>query len=123
MYEFDLPSNSSVSTKLDGGCFIGIDRHKLKHAPERAVHLAHEIGHCETDAFYCMYSPLVRRERLERKATVWAIRHLIPKRKLKEAISQGICEEWELAEYFSVTREFVRAAILYYTTGEVYMEI
>ena len=123
VYELDLPENRSVSTKLGQGCFIGIDKSRLGSEGERAVVLAHELGHCETDAFYCLYTPLVSRARLERKATVWAIEHLIPRDRLREALSEGIVEEWELAEHFGVTREFVRAAALYYSTGEVYLEI
>ncbi len=121
VYEHELPNTRSVSLKLGDGYFIGIDTKALSDANDRAVHLAHEIGHCETDAFYCIYSPQVTRERLERKATVWAITHTIPLHRLKDAIARGITEEWELAEYFEVTVEFMHAALEYYKEGELHI--
>ena len=123
VYEYDLPKTRSVSTKLGDACFIGIDRARLTRADERTVHLAHEIGHCETDAFYCIYSPLVTREKLERRATVWAITHTVPIEELQALVRRGVREEWELAEHFEVTVEFMHAALEYYKSGELYIEI
>ena len=122
VYEYPLPETRSVSAKLGDVCFIGIDSDRLSAPEERAVCLAHEIGHCETDAFYCIYSPLVTRDKLERRATVWAITHTIPRTRLDALISSGITEDWELAEQFGVTVEFMHAAIEYYKNGELYYE-
>lgn len=122
VYEYPLPENRSVSAKLGDSCFIGIDSTRLTEEDERAVCLAHELGHCETDAFYCIYSPLVTRDKLERRATVWAITHTVPKNRLDTLIASGIREEWELAEQFGVTVEFMHAAIEYYKNGELYYE-
>lgn len=116
--EHPLPECGSVSCKADGFCFIGIDPSRFSER-ERAVVMAHELGHCETDAFYCIHAPRITREKLERKATVWAIEHLIPYGRLKEALESGITEEWELAEHFEVTCAFVRAACMWYSTGEL----
>ena len=118
--EFPLPECGSMAVKSDGLCFIGIDPARFSDECERAVVMAHEIGHCETDSFYCIHAPLITRERLERRATVWAIEHLIPEKSLRAAHALGICEEWELAEYFGVTRAFVRAALRWYATHELY---
>ena len=117
--EHSLPECGSIAVKVDEGCFIGIDPEVFRSESERAVVMAHELGHCETDSFYCTHSPMITRQRLERRASVWAIEHLIPYSRLVCAIERGICEEWELAEHFEVTREFVRAAIRYYSTGEL----
>ena len=120
VYEHHLPECGSISVKAGELCFIGIDPAYFPEPAERAVAMAHEIGHCETDAFYCPHAPRITRSKLERKATVWAIEHIIPYAKLKEATERGITEEGELAEHFEVTCEFVRAAVLWYTTGELY---
>ena len=123
IYEYPLPCVSSVALKMGEGMYIGIDRAKLTAERERAVHLAHELGHCATDSFYCIYSPLVTRDRLERRASVWAIEHTIPKKALERAIESGTREEWELAELFEVTEEFMHAALEYYKNGELYLDI
>ncbi len=123
VYEYELPHTRSVSARLGEFTFIGIDPRQLSEARERAVHLAHELGHCETDAFYCVYSPLSTRDKLERKATVWAITHTLPLDKLKKALADGITEEWELAEHFEVTEQFMHAALLYYQNGELYYDV
>lgn len=122
VYEYPLPETRSVSAKLGDTCFIGIDSNRLTNSQERAVCLAHEIGHCETDAFYCIYSPLLTRDKLERRATVWAITHTVPRGRLDALVASGIREEWELAEHFGVTVEFMHAAVEYYKNGELYYE-
>ena len=123
VYEFPLPETDSVSVKVGEGHFIGIDTQKLENMTERSVRLAHELGHCETDSFYCVYSPLKTREKLERRANVWAIEHTVPLDRLRDYIEEGVREEWELAERFEVTVEFMHAAIEYYKNGEIYLNI
>jgi hypothetical protein len=122
VYEYPLPQTRSVSAKLGEDCFIGIDSTRLTAPGELAVCLAHELGHCETEAFYSVYSPLLTRDKLERRATVWAIKHTVPKNALDALIESGVAEEWELAEHFGVTVEFMHAAIEYYKNGELYYE-
>ncbi len=75
------------------------------------MHLAHEIGHCETLAFYNAYSPLEVREKHEKKADRWAASKLVPVRELTDALMHGVREIWDLAEFFNVTEEFMLKAI------------
>lgn len=75
------------------------------------MHLAHEIGHCETLAFYNAYSPLEIREKHEARADRWAVSKLVPVGELTEALKHGINEIWALAEHFDVTEDFMRKAI------------
>lgn len=123
IYEHPLPETKSVSVKIGEGCYIGIDRDALERDKERSVRLAHELGHCETDSFYCIYSPLVTREKLERRATVWAIEHTVPPERLSALIREGMREVWELAERFEVTEEFMAAALEYYRDGEIHIDL
>lgn len=107
-----LPNACSVSVETPaGGCFIGIDPFEIETTAEERVHLAHEIGHCETLSFYNTYSPLEIREKHEKRADRWAALRLVPVRELTEALAHGINEIWSLAEYFDVTEEFMRKAI------------
>ena len=75
---------------------------------------AHEMGHCITDSFYAGYSPLEKRAKHEYRADKWAINYLIPFDALCQAVSEGNCELWQLAEYFDVGEPFVEKAIAYH---------
>lgn len=87
-----------------------MDPFRIETAAQERVHLAHELGHCETGAFYNVYSPLDIREKQENRADCWAVRKLIPPEELERAVNSGLCEIWELAEYFDVTEDFIRKA-------------
>lgn len=103
-----------VSVPLTGGgCAIGLNRANSQ-AEEREV-LAHELGHCETWAFYEGDGTALQRGKLEARADRWAIEHLTPPEELRRALDEGCREPWELAERFGVTEEFIRRAWDHYT--------
>ncbi len=112
---FNLKENSSVSINLNDQMFVALD-HNIKGADER-VCLAHELGHCETASFYNIYSPFDIREKHERRATLWAIKKLVPERSLKRAVKEGYDNIYSLAEYFNVTAEFMQKAVSFYKTA------
>lgn len=103
-----LPACGSLALKGH----IGLDT-SLSNMEER-VHLAHEIGHCETGSFYNRYSPFDIRQKHEYRANKWAIKKLIPKDELEEAVRQGYTEVWELADHFGVTEDFMAQTIDFY---------
>ncbi|MBR6513505.1 MAG: ImmA/IrrE family metallo-endopeptidase [Clostridia bacterium] len=108
-----LPLNKSVSFEDGSEKYIIMDEGDMTEA-QRKVHLAHEIGHCMTGAFYRPYSPLETRSRCEYRANMWMIEHILPKQSLEAAFVQGITEVWELAEYFGVTEDIIRFACYEY---------
>ncbi len=109
---FSLPANSSVSLKMGGSLFVGMDNN-IEGAAEK-VCLAHELGHCITFSFYNYYSKLDVREKHERKANLWAIQTLVPEKKFKAALKNGYDNVYSLAEYFGVTADFMKKAVNYY---------
>lgn len=118
----DLPETASVSVRsASGRCYIGIDPFEIETTAEERVHVAHEIGHCETLSFYNTYSPLEIRGKQERKADRWAVARLVPVRELTEALMNGIKEIWDLAEHFNVTEEFMIKAIEIHKTNGMLM--
>ena len=104
----------------DGECYIAIDPRKVASAADEKTKLAHEMGHCVTGAFYNVYSPWDIRQRHENRADKWAIKKLIPKDELELAVADGRTDIWELAEFFSVTEDFMRKAISLYKFGNMY---
>ena len=112
---FDMPKSESMSVLYDGNCFVGIDPLAVRDEIDEKEKLAHEIGHCETGAFYNEYAACDIREKHERRANIWAIKKLIPKAKLIKAIQSGFGENrWELSEYFGVTEDLMKFALEYY---------
>lgn len=113
---YPMPHNGSMSVMTeDGSCYVGMDESVMDGCANEQVHLAHELGHCATGAFYNRYSPFDLRQKHERKADAWAIRQLVPEAELMEAVCAGITELWDLAELFDVTNEFMHKAVQFYT--------
>lgn len=113
--EYPMQHHLSFSIMdLDGDCYIAIDPFKLGSAQQEKMVLAHEIGHCETGSFYNRFSGFDIRKRHENRADKWAIIHLVPEDELNEAVSAGLTELWELADYFDVSLDFMRKAVHWY---------
>ena len=94
-------------------CAVVIDSSQIDTSAEETVILAHEVGHCETGAFYTE-NTLELRSRCEYRADKWTIKTLIPKESLAEALEDGITELWQLAEHFGVTEDFMLKACRFY---------
>ena len=121
---YPMQENGSMSIMLDDGtCYIGIDGSVQDGSVQERVHMGHELGHCVTGSFYNRYSPFDIRRRHENRADKWAICQLIPLEDLDEAIAEGCCELWELAERFGVTEQFIKKAVCYYVHGNVAEEL
>ena len=113
VFSFDMETCESISLLQSGNCYIAIEPFKIKSVSDEKVKLAHELGHCETGAFYNIHAVCDVREKHENRADKWAIKKLIPKDELKEACK--CCRNrWELSEYFGVTEDFMQKALDYY---------
>lgn len=118
---FALNKREALSTMdSNGQCFVAIDPTKVASTVDEKTKLAHELGHCATGAFYNVYSPCDIRQRHENRADKWAIKTLIPEDELKEAVARGCTELWELADFFSVTENFMRKAVSWYKYGNLF---
>lgn len=113
---FPMPHTKSVSvlSPETGKTYIGMDYTQLRSETQELIHLAHELGHCLSGAFYNRYSRLDIMAKHERTAWKWAVRELLPEDRLHEAVRAGNYEVWELAEYFNLPQPLVEWAICYY---------
>lgn len=115
VYWFDLGTAESLSLSMsDGSCAIAMDPWRMPTLADEKCKLGHELGHCETGAFYNRYATRDLRQKHELRANRWAYKKLIPKDELLDALRQGYREPWELAEYFDVTEPFLWGALEYY---------
>lgn len=110
---YDFTYIQSLSILDEDVCYIGINPFMLESEADEKVKLAHELGHCETGAFYNRYALYDIRAKHERKADKWAIKKLIPKDELKQAF-KSCRNRFELSEYFGVTEDFMQKALDYY---------
>lgn len=113
----DCPECSSMSLTIDGKCYVGIDKDTASR--DELVHTAHELGHCETGAFYNRYSKFNVISKHEYTADKWAVQQLMPADELLSAVSEGYTEAWQLADYFGVTEDFVHKAYKIYKAMSV----
>ena len=122
--ETHLPENGSLSLMDErGNCYIGIDESVMDGDALERVHMGHELGHCLTGSFYNRYTPYDLRQRHENRADKWAILQLVQEEVLDEAVADGCCEIWNLAERFGVTEQFMKKAVCYYVHGNVAAEL
>ncbi|MBC7340865.1 MAG: ImmA/IrrE family metallo-endopeptidase [Clostridia bacterium] len=76
--------------------------------------LAEELGHHFTTVgeavpkMFYRYGDRLDISKAEHRAMVWAAKYLMPADRLLGALSFGIVEQWELADYFEVTEDMVR---------------
>lgn len=108
-----LHNTPSMAICDDGDCAIIFDYSKIDSNAKLLVCTAHEVGHCETGSFYTPKS-LELRSRMENRANKWAIKKLIPKNEMEQAIIDGNEEVWQLAEYFGITENMVKFAFWVY---------
>lgn len=97
---------------------VGYDPEKLETEAEKKHAVAHEIGHVLTDAFYNLDSPLDVRAKCEYKADTRAAFLLIPPNQLRQAISKGCTEYWQLADEFQLPEPFIRRVCEIYKSKE-----
>lgn len=120
----DIPKTGSMCIQSESGrCYIGMDYGILPDEADRRVHLAHELGHCKTGAFYNRWAACDVRQKHENRANKWAIHRMIPKDALDEAVAEGYTDLYSLADYFNVTVDFMEKAVCWYTYGNLATEL
>lgn len=107
-------NTESLSAPFGEGFVVAIDPTKVRSSADEKLKAAHEVGHCETGAFYSQGENFLIRQRYENKAERWAIKKLVPKDELEQAVKNGNTEVWQLAEWFDVPDQFIQKAISYY---------
>lgn len=112
-----MPCAQAAAVKINHRLFIGFDYSVPENSAKERVLLAHELGHVETDAFYGIRAPEYVQKQAEDQAVRWAVKTLVPKQRFLSLLKQGL-NEWELAEAFNVTAEFIQTAYhLYFECG------
>lgn len=120
IYDKNFPKAlNGLSQKRNEDKYIILLNDRFRQLPSRhrKIYLAHELGHCSKDLFCLKYNqhikPLVWR--YEYLAWKDAYLKIVPEKHIHKAVrKEGLCEVWELAEYFNVPNWFMYRAICYY---------
>jgi len=116
---FHLEANKALTAEYIPGSFaIALDDKKIENKTEEKMCIAHELGHCESGAFYMAQSPFETIGRCEARVFRWELDKMLPYEKLEKAFKKGYTESWELAEYFDLPEDFVRKAVKHYNSTE-----
>lgn len=119
-YHFST-SKKAMCARIDQYKFILLDKPKIDSSTEETELLAEEIGHYKTGSLYMIeatYNHPFSKSNIshyETKARRWKIKKLLPYKELQQAISKGILESYDLAEYFGLSESFIKEAVNYYT--------
>ena len=110
-YTWELGAQQAAVLEMLGRYAIFMDFDNIATLSHELVVLAHEGGHISTGATHKVCSPLDLLAKHEYKANKWAIKKLIPKDELEDAVTRGITDPWDLAEHFGVPEDFMRMAM------------
>ena len=83
-----FPMRATKALSIPGA--IALNPLMINTMPELIDAYAHELGHHETGSFYKINSKFETRQRMEERATRWAVQELIPADKLLSAFKRGI---------------------------------
>lgn len=97
-----------------GKCYIGMDYSVIENERQERQYLAHDMGHCESGAFYNKYSPFNVISQQEFRANKKALQYLVPREELEYLLKNERLETWELCEYFDVDYEYIQIAFWVY---------
>lgn len=114
------PLNDATTVEINGQYDIFINPYKCKTISSFQTKLIHEWGHCTTGCTHYVYSPYEMVERNEYRADKCAIERFLPWAEIKKAVSNGLTEYWQLADYFNLEEKFIRKAIHYYRNIKQY---
>ena len=111
---YDIGFAPAVTMSLSDELCVFIDTAAIKSVAALKYLLIHEEGHCATGALHSVSSPFELIEKNEHKADRWTFENYITITEIKEAISYGYTEMWQLAEWFDLPEKYLRKAVKFY---------
>jgi len=114
VYSHNLCDSPAVTIEVNRKYAIFVNPNAIESLADEICILAHEAGHIMTGTTQKINSPYDLVAKHEEKATRWAIQHVVPYNEYRQALQNGICEIWDLAEHFGVNEAFIRKVIHYY---------
>jgi len=114
IYDYNWNNALGRIFQIDNNYYIVLNERKIENSKQEKQTLAEELGHYYHDALYYINSSFMIKSKCEYRAQKWAYSTLIPIQKLKEKISEGLTNIFDLAEYFNVEPNYMNDCIHFY---------
>lgn len=110
--ELNIEEHSMINKGLYCDNVVWINR-KMSTAEKLSI-VAEEIGHYKTSSGNILDQDSIANIKQELQARRWAYEKVLPLDLVMQAITNGLTEVYDLAEYFDVTEIFMRECLKHY---------
>lgn len=110
------PAPASGALALEDA--VCLDFRLIGRDHERALALAHELGHIMTGSLYSSGSSVLDRRRAELRARRWAARHIISRAEILKAFRSGARTVPDLSSFLGLPPDLIDQALEIYHLGK-----
>lgn len=100
--------------EIDENYVIALAKNNIESSSQEREILAEELGHYYCNALYYLNDNPTQKAKCEYRAKKWAYSILVPIQILKQKLSDGINNIYDLADYFSIEPKFMRECLDFY---------
>lgn len=100
--------------EIDENYVIALAKNNIQNSLQEKEVLAEELGHYYCNALYYLNDNPIQKTKCEYRAKKWAYSMLVPIQALKQKLSDGINNIYDLADYFNVEPKYMNDCIDFY---------
>lgn len=114
IFENDWSSTLARIFEIDNNYIIALSRNNIENSLQEKEILAEELGHYYCNALYYLNDSPTQKAKCEYRAKKWAYSILVPLQTLKQRLSDGINNIYDLAEYFNLEPTYMTECLNFY---------
>lgn len=100
--------------EIDENYVIALTRNNINNSLHEREILAEELGHYYCNALYYLNDTSTQKTKCEYRAKKWAYSALVPIQTLRQKLSDGINNIYDLAEYFNLEPAYMAECLNFY---------
>lgn len=114
IFENDWSSTLARIFEIDKNYVIALAKNNIQNSLQEKEILAEELGHYYCNALYYLNDSHTQKAKCEYRAKKWAYSILVPLQTLKQRLSDGINNIYDLAEYFNLEPTYMTECLNFY---------
>lgn len=114
IFENNWSSAMARIFEIDENYVIALAKNNIQNSFQEKEVLAEELGHYYCNALYYLNDNPIQKTKCEYRAKKWAYSMLVPIQALKQKLSDGINNIYDLADYFNVEPKYMNDCIDFY---------
>ena len=114
IFENDWSSTLARIFEIDENYVIALAKRNIENSLQEKEILAEELGHYYCNALYYLNDTSTQKSKCEYRAKKWAYSILVPLQTLKQRLSDGINNIYDLAEYFNLEPTYMKECLNFY---------